>query len=136
MAEFKQQQHPEVKPAKSATNQRTKKQTIPWVLLLVLCFTIFVGTRAFDVLAKKHAANKMNRAYINELESLATKEANLHTELNELATAEGVEQEIREKFRVTKEGEQIVVIVPQKKTANDTDGQSKGLFSFLRNLFK
>lgn len=129
MTEFKQQ------PEKDVKKPLARKRKIPWVLCIVLLITIFLATRAVEVLAKQRQANKMNKAYDAELNQLAEKEANLHAELEELATEDGIEQEIREKFRVTKEGEELVVIVPQKKTAT-TDTESKGLFSFLRNLFK
>lgn len=136
MSEFKQQHQTQVKPAKSGgVIKHLQQRKFPWVVLLALLFTIFVGVKAFGVLDKKRDANKMNKAYVNELSTLDQKEQNLKSELDELATDGGVEQEIREKFRVTKEGEQIVVIVPEKTKSEDQD-ESKGLFSFLRNLFK
>lgn len=129
MSELKQQQHKDVKKLRPDTRK------VPWMFIIMAIISVFVATRAFGVLAKKHQANKMNRAYQTEILELAQKEKDMHQELTQLATEDGLEQEIREKFRVTKEGEELIVIVPLKDTA-DKNASSGGLFSFLRKLFK
>ncbi len=122
------------KPVKKSSVRPQRR--IPWIFLLALLFAIFMTVRAWELLEKKATARKMNDAYHAELEALSAKEHAMRTELEALQTPEGVEREIREKFRVTKEGEELVVVVPAE-TALDTDTETdRGLFYFLRNIFK
>ena len=76
-------------------------------------------------------------AIANELEVLSTREAALQEEIDRLSTDRGIEEEIRSKYQVGHEGEQMIVIVQEQEEVED-DGliplpEEKGLFSKLRS---
>lgn len=130
MATLKQQEKPIVK------KPQQRERHIPWMFCVALVITVFIAYRAWGLLEKRATAKKLNTAYEAELQQLAEKEDAMRTELQELQTPEGVEREIREKFRVTKQGEELVVVVPALNSVPIDDDARKGLFYFLRNLFK
>jgi cell division protein FtsB len=79
---------------------------------------------------KKIAENKVKELQ-KEKEGLLYDIANLNTD-------KGVEESIRERFGLAKDGEEMIIIVDDKnstETVNNKPG-NKGLFSFLKNLFK
>jgi hypothetical protein len=54
-----------------------------------------------------------------------------------LKTDKGVEENIREKFGLVKDGEQMIVVVEDPKLADSKDAKNDGgFFSFLKNIFK
>ncbi len=52
---------------------------------------------------------------------LALREQELKENIARLKTEEGINNEIREKFSVTQEGEYVAVIIDDKKTSSSTD---------------
>lgn len=89
-------------------------------LLIVLFVALFFFSRATFSLWQKSAETKDTlSALINEKEALKTKKENLAARVAALGTDKGVEEAIREKFRVVKEGEGVIVVVDQK----DTEGE-------------
>ena len=71
---------------------------------------------------------------ITELEKSKEK---LNSDITKLKTEQGIEESIREKFGLAKEGENMILIIDDKNSSEipkNTD--SGGFFSFLKNLFK
>ena len=134
MAHHTQQLKKGVKePPRSSSRQPIH---FPWLFVVALLVTIFIASRAVGVMRKKADAGVMNTGYRSELQQLEEKERSMQAELGELETPAGIEREIREKFRVTKAGEELVVVVPSENPVQDADQQHKGLFHFLGALFK
>ncbi len=136
MSTQKQQVQKVVKQEASPTRATVKKHRIPFFFIVALIITIFIASRAIGLLKKKQAADAMNKAYANEIKELSEKERTMRAELDSFSTSTGIEQEIRQKFRVTKEGEELVVVVPEKKDPEAAEKENRGMFSFLKNIFK
>jgi cell division protein FtsB len=80
--------------------------------LAILC--VFLAQAAWGVYGKeKLSALERNQATA-ELATLKARKATLEAETSRLKTVEGVESEIRDKYRMVKEGEELVVIVENK----------------------
>ena len=60
----------------------------------------------------------------------------LEAKIEELSTEEGIDVLIREKYRVAKEGEQLVVILNEEKEANEAENaKTKGFWIRIRGIF-
>ena len=72
-----------------------------------------------------------------ELTVLKAQEAQLRTEIERLSNPQGVEEEIRSKFEVSKDGESVMVIINPEEENNEIskDGK-KGFWSNLFRIFK
>lgn len=88
----------------------------------------FTGKMRVTVENKKIAENK-----VAELEKEKEK---LSSDIAKLKTEDGVEESIRAKFGLAKEGEGIIVVVEDKNPPPAPKQERGGFFSFFRNLFK
>lgn len=68
--------------------------------------------------------------------SLRNREADLNERITKLDTEEGIEQEIRSKFSVIKDNENMVVIVPSKMVATTTVNKESGFWTKIISFFK
>lgn len=92
------------------------------VIVLLILFILFAkGT--WSVYKKAAFARENKEQAAQELESLYEHEAILTKELERLNTKRGLEEEIRRKFDVGREGETLIVLVdtPQSETVNETE---------------
>ncbi len=81
-----------------------------FALFLFLIF-FWMGGSVFNVYKKDRLAQE-NRAKIKkEFDVLEKKKNSLQYEINRLQSQDGVEEELRRRFQVAKEGEQILIIV-------------------------
>ena len=100
------------------------------ILVLVFAYGVigFMGKMTVTKENKKIAENK-----VAELEKQKEK---LSVDIDKLKTGEGVEESIREKFGLAKEGEGVIVIVEDENTAELEKKDKGGFFSFFTNWFK
>jgi hypothetical protein len=80
--------------------------------------------------------NNLNREQI-ELNKIIEREKNLESSLEYLKTDQGIENEIRSKFRAVKEGEKLAVILddnPSTSTSTITE-QNKSLWNRIISWF-
>jgi cell division protein FtsB len=105
----------------------------PVVLILLLIITIFVIKGAWNVYEKDKLSAQNLKREKNELSKLLEREKNLAASLNYLKTDQGVENEIRTKFRAIKEGEKIAVIIDEQTPVTSTTTAEE--HGFWYNLF-
>jgi cell division protein FtsB len=60
----------------------------------------------------------------------------LSTDILKLKTDSGVEESIREKFGLAKEGEGVIVVVEDENSTKVPEKKTNGFFSFFMNWFK
>ena len=100
------------------------------ILLLVFAW----GVISFMSKAAETSKNKkMAESKVAELE---TEKEKLSSDIARLKTEAGVEENIREKFGLAKEGEGLIVVVDDKNKAVDAEEDSGGFWVFLKNLFR
>jgi cell division protein FtsB len=101
------------------------KVSIGAILLvtIVLSFSVFERFSIERDMAEKRDVRK------EELEQLKQRAGSLEAKVKHLQDDRGIEEEIRGRFDVAKEGERVVIILEDEKTASRTpvssDGQSK-----------
>ena len=108
----------------------------PAVILLLLALVVFMAKAVWSVYGKERESRKnLNRAS-EELSALKAREALLTERIEYLKTEGGIETEIREQFQVAKPGERMVVIVAEKKTADETAEPKQSLISRFFDMFR
>ena len=100
--------------------------------VLVLIFTY--GVVGF--MAKMEETSHNKEIAENKVAELERQKKELSAKIAELNTAEGKEGNIREKYGLAKEGEDLIVVIEDKNLTEVKDNPPQGFFYFLKNLFK
>lgn len=108
-----------------------------WPVIIFLGFLLLVFAFGVVGFMSKMSATRENREVAEKkLIELENKKARLTSEITKLETEDGVEENIREKFGLAKEGEGLIVVVEDKNKV-EVIVEEKGWFaSFWDNLFK
>jgi cell division protein FtsB len=116
-------------------NKRKLMHSKPVLIILSILVLLFI----YNVikLANKAADTKRNREIAeNKIIELQKQKEDLTKQIEKLNTEKGIEEDIREKFGLGKEGEGMIVIVDdESKNNNESAEKSGGFWSFLKNLF-
>lgn len=113
-------------------NKRSKIYSLPVIFILII--TVGFLSKAVWNAYNENAKTKEQATKIRlEFEEVSTRANLLSQGLASLKTQEGVEKEIRKKFSVAKEGEQVVVIIDEE--SNDTDNVHVEKQGFLNSIF-
>lgn len=94
----------------------SKKNQIPliysWVSLLVLMFLLVIFVRgAYASFSKKQTAEIQKQEYQQHHQDLEYKKEVLESKIQHLESQRGVEEELRKRFNVVKQGETVIRIV-------------------------
>lgn len=124
MAEFQKSKNPQ--------GLQYSKPTI--IVLFIVSIILIVGL--FSIIPKELETRKNRNLVLNALDSLQSQSHSLESQIESLKTEDGIEEKIREKFRVVKDGEGLVVIVDEKSKEEDAPAaESNGFLNFFKNLF-
>lgn len=100
---------------------------------------LFFSWNVFNFWNKMQETVKNKKIVEDKIALLKQKKENISSEINSLNTVEGKEKFLRENFGLVKEGEDVTVIVEEKKTPEAPTKTSSSFFSFLyfwKNWFK
>lgn len=102
------------------------------IIILGLIF-LLLAKACFSVYQKQRdTKEKLTRAEA-ALTELSDRRTNLQEETARLQSSEGIEEEIRRKFQVSKEGEKVIVIVDDQKDQN-MPATSTSFFSKVKDV--
>lgn len=107
-------------------------------VLFLLGFLIVVFSWSMVELAGKMQDTIKNRRIAeNKALELQIEKENLLLDIANLNTSKGIEESIRDRFGLAKEGEEMIIIVEDKNlNENVENSEKKSFFPFLKNLFK
>ena len=112
--------------------------TLP-VFIVLAVLLAFAGRATWGVFQKQVETLQNVREARAKLEELKEQEQFLRSEIARLSTAQGVEAEIREKFPVVKEGEEMMVVVdtddPAIAETASTSQTASTFFGKVRSFF-
>lgn len=92
--------------------RKIKQWLYSWPFLIILIFISVLLIRGVSEVYQQERITRVNKNQrIEYLEELENREDALQKEIDRLNTGRGVEEEIRQKFEVAKEGEEVIVIV-------------------------
>lgn len=107
-------------------------------LFLLGVFIIFFAWNVFGFIGKMFETSKNRRIAEMKVVELKEMKEKLTEDINNLNTEKGQEESIREKFGFVKEGEEVIVIVEEKKEGENEEREERDgkFFNFLKNWFK
>ncbi|MBU1558134.1 septum formation initiator family protein [Patescibacteria group bacterium] len=102
-------------------------------VLLVLIF--FVGKGAWGAYSDVILTKENKEIAEQQLRELEEREAKILDEILDLKTEEGQEREIRNKYRVVKEGEHMIMIVDEKNSNYLNTEEDKNFWKKTKEFF-
>lgn len=87
----------------------------PLTIVPLALIAFLLGSSVLSVYTKEQETRLKRDKQARELEALETRASALEAEIERLETERGREAEIRSKFEVAREGEQVIVIVEAEK---------------------
>ena len=111
-------------------------QSKPFLIFLGVIILAFIFS-IFGFMSKMEETIKNRKLVEDKIASLEESKEKLSSDIANLKTQEGVEENIRDKFGLAKDGENMIIITDDKSTAeNNTNTGSPSFLSFFKNLFK
>lgn len=95
------------------------------ILLLLFAWGVF------GLLFRMHATRENRKLAEVKLAELKEKKEIFSNDVAKLGSETGIEESIREKFPVVKEGEGLIVVVEDKSLSEELKKEEKGFFSKL-----
>lgn len=112
-------------------NRRSKIYSLP-VIVILLILVVFLARATWKAYNESVETKKQVALMQAEFDEVYSRTNSLSQGLASLKTQEGIEKEIRKKFSVAKEGEQVVVVIEDNATPTTSDIQeNKGFFGRL-----
>lgn len=108
-------------------------------LVVIFVILFFIAKATFGIYYKQKAGGINLAKAKRELIEMKNREETLNFEIDRLNTDSGIEEEIRKKFMVSKEGEQVIVIADDDKATNSEKikiGDKPSLWMRFIDLFK
>lgn len=110
----------------------------PFILFILFCILVVFSYSMIGLIEKERETAKKKELKLAEIESLRNREESINNDIEKLKTEEGVEETIREKYQVVKEGEKMVVIVgkDQKITNQEIEVLNEHSFwGWIKKMF-
>ncbi len=90
-------------------------------LIILFVITIFIFKGAVKIVNKERESSSRLGNLEEQVASMKLREEELKGGIAHLETEEGIKDEIRERFSVISAGEEVAVIVDEKRVATSTD---------------
>lgn len=117
--------------------RKVKKRVYSWpvvIILAVVAYFFLVNT--YDVY-KKYSESRNNIVGLEEkYEMSMDRKEKLEGDIEWLSSERGIEEEIRDKFNVVKEGEEVVVIVNDDSIVEEEGVEESGFFTDIWESFR
>ena len=110
-------------------------QAKPFLILFGIIILIF-SWNVFGFWNKMQETRENRKIVEAKVAALKQQKENISAEINNLSTDQGKEKFFRENLGLAKEGEDVTIIVEEKKTPAAPPSKSSGFFSFFTNWFK
>ncbi len=107
-----------------------------WIVVLVILCILF-GISVIKTSKKFIHAKSIRNEYRDELAQVTQHQADLQKNIDALSTERGKEAEIRDRYRVVKQGEQMILIIDNDKNGSaDVPEDNPGFFKSIGNWFR
>ncbi len=101
------------------------------ILILIFVFSVF------SFMGKMEETSKNKKIVEDKIAELEKSKEKLNEDINKLKTDEGVEENIREKFGLAKEGENMIMIIDDKNQAETPKKDTSfNLFTTIESWFR
>ena len=108
------------------------------VLIFLFILLLFFAWGVVGLMSRVYQTRENRKIAENKLAELTKKKEIFTADVAKLGSEKGIEESIRERFPVVKEGEGLIVVVDEKNPPEVEENSSGGFFSFLKfwNWFK
>jgi len=109
------------------------------VLAVLSVVTLVFAFEVVGFMGKMEVTIENRKIVENKVAELEKQKEQLSSDIFKLKTQSGIEDSIREKFGLAKEGENIIIIMDDKNPPNTEETPPEGFFShlfFWKNWFK
>jgi cell division protein FtsB len=106
------------------------------VLFLLGVLLLFFAWGVFGFMNKMKTTTENKKILLGKIMDLQNKKEKLTTDIEKLKTEEGIEENIRTKFGLAKEGEEMTVVVDSQEKSKEIDPENEGFwskFNFWKN---
>lgn len=100
-----------------------------YTIVALLLLVILLAKGVLNIYFRETESSKMRKEATLKLADVLGRKENLSIQIDKLNSNEGMEEEIRTKFNVTKPGENVVIIVDNKDAS--TTPEQDGFFAKL-----
>ena len=104
-------------------------------LIVLGVLVVWFSYQVFIVYEKDKQARERRAESVALLQELEGRKNQLRSEVERLSTDRGIEEEIRDRFEVAREGEQVIVIVDAPEESKQKPEKKKGFFERLFDWF-
>jgi len=104
------------------------------VAVLVI-LTLFFAQATYGVFKKQRESAANVIAAQKRLDKVVEREAALNADINKLKTDEGIEEEIRSKFSVSKPGEEVIIIVDKEVQEQQATTTKPSFWQKIKGFF-
>jgi cell division protein FtsB len=106
-------------------------------LVILFIFIIILIKANYGIFKKERLSNENYNIVKEDFDSLKNRKAVLESEIKRMKTEEGIEEEIRSKFDVSKPGEVVVNIIDDNKsTTTDNKDKKVSFWGKMMSWFK
>lgn len=97
--------------------------SIPSLIVLSI-IAFFLARGSIRVMEKEYESRMSSKNLDDRASALVLREQDLKENLARLKTDEGIKNEIRERFNVTQEGEEVAIIVDERGVSSSSDDRA------------
>ncbi|MEI6581111.1 MAG: septum formation initiator family protein [bacterium] len=106
-------------------------------LIIIGIIVVAFSWNVFGLMNRMQETAKNKKIEEEKIIELKQRKDQLSGAISSLKTEKGVEENIREKFGLAKDGEEMIIVVDDKNPTSVTKNtEPNRLFSFFKNLFK
>lgn len=107
------------------------------VLIFLGMLIVFFAWNVFNLLRKMQETRNNRIIAENKVLELQKSKEKLSLDIQNLKTDKGKEENIRDKFGLAKDGENVIVIIDDKnQIQNQKEPESKSFLSLIKNWFR
>lgn len=103
------------------------------VLGLLLCVMVW---KTWGIFQKERMAHRVLEESRLEHAALAQQAEELSTDIDHLNTEEGLEEVVRDRYGVAKDGEQVIVLIEEESTEFSKEGEETGFWAKVKAFFR
>ncbi len=111
----------------------------PTVLFILIILFVLIGRSVWNIYSKTDISSAKLEQSRNELLKIQQRKADLEARISRLSNDDGLEAEIRSKYRAVKSGEKVAVIVDENNPTTTPDKATSTVkveeSSFFEKLF-
>lgn len=111
----------------------------PLMLFVLLFILLLFMYNMIGLLEKARDTSQKREMVLSQMNSITERQQIEEKNIAKLQTDSGIEETLRDKYHLVKEGEQMVVIVDQdvdKLNKKEEKSSKLGIVQFFKNLFK